>query len=96
MVTLIKLVRIPTNGQSRSEKQHPIAQAKEADIETKITHITTGWITESCDDPKSFNSPAFAVRKKNDKIRVQEGAQQGPDRSRPMPNTNNRLHIQQN
>lgn len=74
------------------KKHHPIAQALEADIEAKITHITTGGITESCDDPKGFNSPIFAVRKKNGKIRVQEGTQQSPHISRPMPNTNNRLH----
>ena len=63
-------VRIPTNGQSRAPKQYPVAQALEADIDAEIKGMTTEGITESCTNPRGFNSPVFAVRKKNGSVRV--------------------------
>ena len=33
--TFIRAVRIPTNSQSRAPKQHPVAQALEADIDAE-------------------------------------------------------------
>lgn len=68
--TFIRPVRIPTNGQSRCQKQHPIAQALEADVDAEIMHMAAREIIEPCKDPKGFNSPVFAVRKKNGAIRV--------------------------
>lgn len=68
--TFIRPFRIPTNGQSRSQKQHPIAQALEADVDTEIKRMADEGIIENCSDPKGFNSPVFAVRKKNGSIRV--------------------------
>ena len=68
--TFIRPVRIPTNGQSRSQRQHPITQALEADVDNKIDRMATEGIIEPCHDPKGFNSPVFAVRKKNGTIRV--------------------------
>ena len=68
--TFIKPIRIPTNGQSRSQKQHPIAQALEDDVDTEIARMASEGVIEPCNDPKGFNSPVFAVRKKNGKIRV--------------------------
>ena len=68
--TFIRPVRIPTNGQSRSQRQHPIAQALEADVDDGIDRMATEGIIEPCHDPKGFNSPVFAVRKKNGTIRV--------------------------
>ena len=68
--TFIKPVRIPTNGQSRNQRQHPIAQALEEDVDAEIMNMATRGIIEPCEDPKGFNSPVFAVRKKNGKVRV--------------------------
>ena len=68
--TFIKPIRIPTNGQSRSQKQHPIAQALEGDVDAEIARMASEGVIEPCNDPKGFNSPVFAVRKKNGKIRV--------------------------
>ena len=68
--TFIKPIRIPTNGQSRSQKQHPIAQALEDDVDAEIARMASEGVIEPCNDPKGFNSPVFAVRKKNGKIRV--------------------------
>ena len=66
----IKPVRIPTNGQSRSQRQHPIAQVLKADVNNQIDCMAAEGIIEICHNPKGFNSPVFAVRKKNDTIRV--------------------------
>ena len=68
--TFTKPIRIPTNGQSRSQKQHPIAQALEDDVDAEIACMASEGVIEPCNDPKGFNSPVFAVRKKNGKIRV--------------------------
>ena len=66
----IRAVRIPINGQSRALKQHPVAQALEADIDAEIKCMATESIIESCTNPRGFNSPVFAVRKKNGSVRV--------------------------
>ena len=68
--TFIRAVRIPTNGQSRAQKQHPVAQALEADIDAEIKRMATEGIIESCTHPRGFNSPVFAVRKKNGTVCV--------------------------
>ena len=68
--TFIRPVQIPKNGQSRSKRQHPIAQALKADVDDEIDRIATEGIIEPCHDPKGFISPVFAVRKKNGTIRV--------------------------
>lgn len=68
--TFIRPIRIPTNGQSRSQKQHPIAQALEEEVNAEIGRMASKGIIEACSDPKGFNSPVFAVRKKNGSIRV--------------------------
>lgn len=47
----IRPIRIPTNGQSRSQKQHPIAQALEADVDTEIKRMADEGIIENCSDP---------------------------------------------
>lgn len=58
----IKSFRIPTNGQSCSQKQHPVTKALEADVDTEIIRMTTEW-----NDSKGFNSQAVTVHKKNGK-----------------------------
>ena len=68
--TFIRAVRISTNGQSRAQKQHPVAQALEADFDAEIKRMATEGITESCTKPRVFNSPVFAVRKKNGSVRL--------------------------
>ena len=68
--TFIRAVRIPTNGQSRAQKQHPVAQALKADIDAEIKCMVTEGIIESCINPRGFNSPVFTVRKKNRSVRV--------------------------
>ena len=55
--TFFRAVRIPTNGQSRAQKQHPVAQALEADIDAEIRHMVTEGIIESCTNYRGFNSP---------------------------------------
>ena len=69
---IIKPVRIPTNDQSRSQRQHPIVQALEADVDDEINRMVAEGIIETCHDPKVFNSSVFAVCKKNGMIRVIE------------------------
>ena len=66
--TFIRPVRIPTNGQLRSQRQHPITQALEADVDVEIDRMATEGIIEPCHDPKGFNSPVFAERKNNGTI----------------------------
>ena len=68
--TFIRAVCISTNSQSRSQKQHPVAQALEADINAEIKRMATEGITESCTNPRGFNSPVFSVHKKNRSVRV--------------------------
>ena len=60
----IRTVRIPTNGQWRAPKQHPVPQAVDVDMDAEMKHMATERIIESCIDSKSFNSPVFAVCKK--------------------------------
>ena len=59
--TFIRAVRISTNGQSRAQKQDPVAQALEADIDAKIKRLATEGIIESCTNPRGFNRPVFTV-----------------------------------
>ena len=68
--TFIRQVQIPTNGQSCSQRQHPIAQTLEADVNNEIDRMATEGIIEPCHDTKGFNSPVFAIRKKNGMIQV--------------------------
>ena len=68
--TFIRAVRIPTNGQSRAQKTHPVTQALEADIDTEIKRMATEGIIESCSNPRGFNSSVFAVCKKNGSVRM--------------------------
>ena len=94
--TFIKPIRIPTNGQSRSQKQHPIAQALEDDVDAEIARMASEGVIEPCNDPKGFNSPVFAEKRKDSSGRkFQENPQQGFSRSRPIPNTYHWLDIQQ-
>lgn len=45
-------------------------QALEDDVDAEIARMTSESIIEPCNDPKGFNSPVFAIRKKNGNIRV--------------------------
>ena len=78
--TFIRAVRIPTNGQSRAPKQHPGAQALEADIDVEIKRMATEGIIESCTNPRGFNSPVFAVRKKNGAVHVVANIKRTPNK----------------
>ena len=68
--TFIWAVDITTNSQSRAPKQHPVAQALEADIDAEIKRMATEGIIESCTNPRGFNSPVFTACKKNGSVRV--------------------------
>ena len=68
--TFIRVVRIPTNSQSRDPKQYPVDQTLEADIDAEIKRMATEGIIESCTNPRGFNSLIFAVRKKNKLVGV--------------------------
>ena len=94
--TFIRAVCIPTNGQTRAQKQHPVAQALEPDIDAEIKRMATEGIIESCTNPRGFKSPVFAVHKKNGSVRqFQKNSQQGSCKSRPIPNASDRTLIQQ-
>ena len=54
--TFIRPVRIPMTGASKSQKQHPIAQVMEADVNAEIQRMLSEGIIELCKDPKGFNS----------------------------------------
>ena len=51
-------------------KTAPYSQALEDDVDAEIARMASEGVIEPCNDPKGFNSPVFAVRKKNGKIRV--------------------------
>lgn len=56
---------------SRAAKSNTqIAQALEADVDVEIVSMATDGINEPCNNPKGFNSPVFAVHKKNKAVRV--------------------------
>ena len=46
--TIIRAVRIPTNGQSRAPKQHPGTQDLKRDIDAEIKRMATKGIIENC------------------------------------------------
>ena len=68
--TFIKAVRIPTNGQSKCITANHVPQALETEVDSEMDRMFNLGIIEECKDPKGFNSPVFAVRKSNGKVRV--------------------------
>ena len=62
--TFKKVVRIPTNGESRSRPQFPIAQNLKKPFMELIEKMRQDGVIEPCPDPKGFNSPVFPVPKK--------------------------------
>ena len=68
--TFYKSVRIPTNGQTKSISANHVPQALEKEVSEEIKRMIDLGILEDCADPKGFNSPVFAVRKPNGKVRV--------------------------
>lgn len=62
--------RIPTTGEAKAIKQHPIAEAYRGKIDAEIDNMLRKGVIEFCHDPKGFNTPVFAVPKKNGSIRV--------------------------
>ena len=68
--TFIRSVALPTNGQSKSVGQFPIAEALRERFDAEIHKMEREGIIEPCSDPKGFNSPAFPVLKKNGNVRV--------------------------
>ena len=59
-----KTVRIPTNGESRSRPQFPIAQSLKKPFLEAIQKLRRDGVIEPCRDPKGFNSPIFPVPKR--------------------------------
>ena len=68
--TFIRPVRIPTDGTSKSIPVNHVPQALEAEVDKEIQRMLDMGILEDCPDPKGFNSPIYAVRKPNGKVRV--------------------------
>ena len=58
--TFIRVVHISTNSQSRAPKQHPVAQALEADIDAEIKCMATEGIIESCTKPSIARYSPYA------------------------------------
>ena len=65
-----KLVKIPTNGESRSVKNNHIPEARQQAVNEQIQKMLDEGIIEECPDPKGFNSPLVAVMKKDGSVRV--------------------------
>ena len=65
-----KLVKIPTNGESRNVKANHIPEAREAAVQEQIDKMLADGIIQVCPDPKGFNSPLVAVKKKDGSIRL--------------------------
>ena len=66
-----KTVRIPTNGESRSRPQFPIAQSLKKPFLEAIQKLRRDGVIEPCKDPKGFNSPIFPVPKRQpNQVRV--------------------------
>lgn len=69
--TFKKIVRIPTNGESRSRPQFPIAQTMRKPFIDAIQKLRRDGVIEPCKDPRGFNSPIFPVPKKDpNQVRV--------------------------
>ena len=62
--TFKKTVRIPTNGESRSRPQFPIAQNLKQPFLKAIEKLKNDGVIQKCPDPQGFNSPIFPVPKK--------------------------------
>ena len=62
--TFKKTVRIPTNGESRSRPQFPIAQNLKQPFLKLIEKLKRDGVIEPCKDPQGFNSAVFPVPKK--------------------------------
>jgi len=65
-----QLVSIPTTGQSKHIKQHSIPEAFRSDVDKSIQSMLEQGVIEPCDDPKGFNTPVFAVKKKDGSCRI--------------------------
>ena len=62
--------RIPTNGKSIAINTNHIPQALEKDVSLEIQKMLKTGVIEPCGDPRGFNSPIFAVKKKSGSVRV--------------------------
>ena len=65
-----KLVKIPTNGQSRSVKNNHIPEARQQAVCDQIMKMVEDGIIEECPDSQGFSSPLVAVMKKDGTVRV--------------------------
>ena len=63
-------IEIPTNGQSRSAKQHPIPHAHKPIITAEIEKMLKAGVIEPCPDARGFSSPIVTVKKKDGSIRM--------------------------
>ena len=57
-------------GEVINKRQHPIAHHFQEQLEHEISSMLENGVIEICPDPKGWNSPIIAVRKKNGKVRV--------------------------
>ena len=68
--TFPESVSIPTNGQSKAIKQHPIPEAYIEGVNKNIATMFEQGVIEECPQPKGFNSPIHVVPKKNGELRI--------------------------
>ena len=63
-------IKIPTNGESRSARQHTIPFARREIVTAEINKMLNDGIIEECPDPKGFSSPIVLVKKKTGDYRM--------------------------
>lgn len=63
-------VGIPTTGEARWVKQHPIPKQYQSVIDNEIETMLTKGVIEPCPNPYGFNTPVFVVPKKDGRPRV--------------------------
>ena len=62
-------VPIPTTGESRSQKKHPIPHAFRDKVSSEVESMLQKGVIEYCNDPKGFHSPIQCVKKKDGSMR---------------------------
>ena len=63
-------VNIPTTGEAKQQKQHPIPHAFRDKVGPALEEMLKDGVIEHCADPKGFHSPIWCVAKKNGNMRL--------------------------
>lgn len=86
-------IHLPINGQSHIQKQHPISQALEADINAEIACIANKGIIQFSDDPKGRQQPSLCcTHETNTKSEKGPNSYQVSKQTTFLSSTNSKLH----